>query len=172
MRPSRNREWVGPHAPGKTRDAANVWNVGSRATFTSTSSIARCQYGGCFHLSPRSLISAACWPYLDAIRRSRNRNEGLPKGGRSRLCRLASASHGFLHLLKSPADRPSFPSYSDSQTSVAALHSAFACSPCNWLLALVEIARRRLIYSSGLFFRMPESVIRFVSSAVRPLRHH
>jgi hypothetical protein len=77
-----------------------------------------------------------------------------------------SASHGFLHLLKSPADRPCFPSYSDSQTSVAALHPAFACSPFSWLLALVKFARRRLIYPRRLSFRMPESVIRFVSSAV------
>jgi len=92
--------------------------------------------------------------------------------GRFRLCRPVSASHGFLHLLKSPADRPSFPSYSGSQTSVAALHPAFSCSPFSWLLALVKFARRRLIYPSGLSFRMPESVIRFVSSAVRPLRHH
>src|SRR5580693_4297476 len=67
-------------------------------------------------------------PYMDAIRRSRNRNEGLPKGGRSRLCRLPSASHGFLHLLKSPAGCPCFLSYSDSQTSVAALHSAFGAA--------------------------------------------
>ncbi len=92
--------------------------------------------------------------------------------GRTRLCRPVSASQGFLHLLKSPADRPCFPSYSDSQTSVAALHPAFACSPFSWLLALVKFARRRLIYPRGLSFRMPESVIRFVSSAVRPLRHH
>jgi|SRR5690242_7489693 len=42
----------------------------------------------------------------------------------------------------------------------------------NWLLALVKFARRRLIYPRGLSFRMPDSVIRFVSSAVRPLRHH
>ena len=82
----------------------------------------------------------------------------------------------FLHLTVSFTYsnrlRPCFPSYSGSQTSVAALHPAFACSPFSWLLALVKFARRRLIYPRGLSFRMPESVIRFVSSAVRPLRHH